>query len=129
MDSMKGPLFSIMDRAWSIHEGPIVTWTAAKSGPIWDQSPKYGDRKAVQSGKVFLQQVRVDGKCGLRPFRGRDDDPLDRARGVARHVQAREVRRLVLPGADGALLVDLASEEPRELRLLRLTRREEDRLA
>src|SRR5690242_3871013 len=87
--------------------------------------PGHGTNKAVQSGKVFFEEVGVDGERRLRPFRGGHDDPLHRARRVAGHVQTRQVRRLVLAGADGALVVELAAEPERQLRLLRLAGGEE----
>src|SRR3954462_3557731 len=84
--------------------------------------------KAVQSGKVFFEQVGVDGEGRFRPFGRRDDDPLHRARGVAGDVEAAQMRRLVLAGAHRALLVELAAQADGEFRLLRLPGREEERV-
>src|SRR4029078_10072572 len=60
---------------------------------------------------------------------GGDHDPLHRPGRVAGDIQTREVRRLVLAGADRALLVYLASPPVRQVRLLRLAGGEEQRVA
>src|SRR4051812_26806201 len=103
MDSMRT---SRMSENGPAH-GPIQRSNCPLDGVDWDE-------KAVQLRKVFLQQVRVDGKRGLCPLRRGDDDPLHRARRVARHIQAGKMRRLILAGANRALFVDFTPQEMRE---------------
>src|ERR1051326_1767629 len=80
------------------------------------KAPLSGPNSQSNLGEVFGQEVRVDGKRRFGPFGGGDDHPLDRAGGVPGHVQTAQVRRLVLSGPDGSLVVEVATEGERELR-------------
>ncbi len=74
----------------------------------------------------------MDGVRHFRPLPGGDDGQLRAAagRGVARHVQPRDVRRLAEPlPAHGAVLRERAPERLRQSRLLVLPRRKEQRFA
>src|SRR4029077_754947 len=130
-----GPLWggpretSTVDWPCPFHEGPIVLWTGRSGGPIGTKRLFARPEKQSNSAKVFRQQIGVDGEGGFRPFRGRDDHPLDGAGRVAGDVETPEVRRLVLAGPDGALFVEVAAERERELRLLCLAGREKERVA
>src|SRR5215471_16221917 len=115
--------------AGSNPEGPILPWTQPNSSPIGAEWPSSGPNRGSNSGKVFFQEGSIDRKRRFRPFGGRDDDPLHRARGVTRNVEPRQMRGLIGAGAHGPLLVELAPERQRERRPLRLPGREKQRTA
>src|SRR4029079_9222557 len=109
---------STMDRGPVHWEGPIFGWPPPKSSPIGTnvrldgtkyQSNRTKDTKEGEgyegSGQIFLQQIGIDRERRLGALGGGDDDPLHRPGRIAGDIQSREVRRLVLAGADRALLV------------------------
>ena len=68
-------------------------------------------------------------KAASAPSDGRDDHPLDGARGVAGDEEPAQVGGLVLAGVDGPLLVELAAESGGQRGLLVLAGGEEQRAA
>ena len=66
---------------------------------------------------------------GFRAFGGRHDRPLHRARRIAADIEPWHVSRLIWSRADSALVVELAAEAARQLGVLGLSEREEQRAA
>ena len=85
-----------------------------------DRPVAFSLEQRARSAKVLLDQIGIDRERCLGALGSGDDDPLDVAGGVPGDVESREVGRLVPAGADGALLVDLAAEAERQVRVLRL---------
>src|SRR5688572_2410885 len=101
--------------------GGWVWWT------IWRIRSAIASAADGQAGARL--QGLVDGNAGLGPLGRRDDHELHVARRIAHDIDARDARLAEEVGLDGALARELAAQTLREVRLLCLLSREENRVA
>jgi hypothetical protein len=88
--------------------GPIGQWNRHRDEKV-GQLQGHCLIGTFQSGEIFLQEVGINRKGGFGPLGGGYNDPLDRAGGIAGHIETAKMRRLVLSRANGPLLVELTT--------------------